>query len=208
MSAYHTVALVANGAIQDYLKTASLIKRHHGIIAVDGGLEHCAKMHILPDMLVGDLDSVSPELLKSYPELPIRRFPVDKNETDLELALQGLFTPEVEKITVYGALEKRVDHSLANLHLIRRYPGKVFLENETELLFALTGSVEIPCLPGQTISFIPIGDPAAGITSEGLKWELREASFSKYFFSLSNICLTKKVKISVQSGDLLCCLQK
>ena len=127
---------------------------------------------------------------------------------DLELALQSLYTPEVDKITIFGGLEKRFDHSLANLHLIRRYPEKVFLENETEILFAFAGSIEIPCREGQTISFIPIGDAPKGITTEGFKWELRDATFSKYFFSLSNICLKDKVKTRVSSGDLICSLQK
>ncbi|MCE5319101.1 MAG: thiamine diphosphokinase [Parachlamydia sp.] len=205
---FHTVAVVANGAIHDYSITASLIKAYNSVIAVDGGLHHCSKMHILPDMLYGDLDSVSQELLNEYPELPVRRFHVEKDETDLELTLQSIFTPEVDKITVFGALEKRLDHTLANLHLIRRYPEKVFLENESEILFAFHGSIEIPCREGQTISFIPIGDDPTGVSSEGLKWEMHDATFSKYFFSLSNICLRDKVKISVGSGDLICSLQK
>lgn len=208
MSSYHTVAVVANGAIHDYTQIAKLIKAHVSTIAVDGGLVHCDAMHIMPDMLVGDLDSIPKDLLERYPDLPIRRFATEKDETDLELALQGLYTPEIGKISVYGALEMRTDHTLANLHLIRRYPERVFLESETELLFAIAGSTEIACKPGQLISFIPIGDPAAGINSEGLKWELRDYTFSKYFFSLSNVCLSDKVKISIENGDVICCLQK
>lgn len=207
MTSYNTVALVAFGAIQDYPLTASLIKQHHSVIAVDGGLNHCVEMGIVPDLLVGDLDSVSKEILARFPDLPTRRFPTEKDETDLELALQGLFTPDVAKVTVYGALEKRVDHTLANLNLISRYPGKVFLENERELLFALNGSMEIPCHVGQTVSFMALG-ATEGISTEGLKWELRDATFSKYFFSLSNVCLHNKIKIKVEQGDLLCCLQK
>jgi thiamine pyrophosphokinase len=204
----HTVALIANGAIQDPVKTAALVKTYSSVIAVDGGLVHCAKMGIMPDLLVGDLDSIPDGLLESYPDLPIRRFSVNKDETDLELALQGIYTPEVAKVTIFGGLEKRTDHLLANLNLLRRYPGKVFLENENELIFVLMGSNEIPCRAGQTISFMPLADPTTGVTSEGLKWELHEATFSKYFFSLSNICLSNRFNIKLQSGDLLCCMQK
>lgn len=205
---FHTVAVVANGAIHDYPITASLIKAYSSVIAVDGGLYHCCKMNILPDMLFGDLDSVSTELLNQYPELPARRFHRDKGETDLELALQSIYNPEVDKITIFGGMEKRVDHTLANLHLIRRYPGKVFLENESEIMFAFSGTLELACRAGQTISFIPLGEACSGISSEGLKWELRDATFSKYLFSLSNICLRDKVKIRLAEGDLICSLQK
>ncbi len=76
------------------------------------------------------------------------------------------------------------------------------------LIFAIAGSAELPCQVGQTLSLIQIGDPAEGVTTEGLKWELHSATFSKYFFSLSNICLKNRVKIRVEQGDLLCCMQK
>src|SRR5262249_2519045 len=155
----------------NYDKIAPLVRQHECIIAVDGGLHHCHEMYITPDMIIGDLDSTDPEILRYYSHVPIRRFHCDKDETDLELALQCVYTPEVEKITVFGGLENRCDHTIANLHVIRRYPLKVFLETETEVLFAINGTVDIPCTPGQTISFFHVGTPPTGVTSQGLKWE-------------------------------------
>ena len=204
----HTVAIIANGAIHDYLAVAPLIKAHAEIIAVDGGYNHCVKMGIQPDIIIGDFDSIDPANLSNIESIPTRRFPRDKNETDLELAIQATFTPEVKKITIYGALEHRSDHTLANLHLIRRYPNKVFIETEKETIFVFDAQIEIPCTPGQTISFVQIGDPASGIFSEGLQWELHDATFSKYFFSLSNICLAQTVRMRIHHGDLLCIMQK
>ncbi len=204
----HTVAIIANGAIHDHQALAPLIQAHHEIIAVDGGFNHCVKMGIQPDIIIGDFDSIDPELIKFVQSVPTRRFPQEKNETDLELAIQATYTPEIKKITLYGALEQRTDHALANLHLVRRYPNKVFIETERETVFVFDSTIEIPCVPGQTISFIQIGDPASGINSQGLKWELRDASFNKYFFSLSNICLANPVRVSIQHGDLICILQK
>lgn len=204
----HTYALIANGAIENYSVIAELIRKHACVIAVDGGLVHCDRMGIVPDMIIGDLDSVEPELLSKYSTVAIRNFPIDKDETDLELALQSVFTPTVEKITLFGALAKRSDHALSNLHLIRRYPQKVYIETENELIFAFDGPIVIPCHKGQTISFIQLGDPVSGVTSKGLKWEMNNATFNKYFFSISNICLKNPVEITLSCGDLLCCLQK
>jgi thiamine pyrophosphokinase len=204
----HTVAIIANGCIHDYQVIAPLIQTHMEIIAVDGGCNHCAKMGILPDLIIGDFDSIDPKVLNDYQSVPTRRFSPEKNETDLELAIQSTYTPEIKKITVFGALEQRTDHTLANLHLIRRYPNKVFFETETEIVFSFDSAIEIPCVPGQTISFMQLGDPTAGIRSKGLKWELNDATFSKYFFSLSNICLNHSVHLSIAQGDLLCILQK
>jgi thiamine pyrophosphokinase len=204
----HSYALVANGHIHEHLQIAKLIADYACVVAVDGGVNHCHKMGVTPDMIIGDFDSSSPEVLKDYENVVKRTFPCDKNETDLELALQSIYTPQVEKITLFGALENRTDHALSNLHLIRRYPGKVFIETEKELIFSITGEHKISCQKGQTISFIHLGRPPSGINSHGLRWELRDATFSKYFFSISNICLTNPVKISIADGDLLCILQK
>lgn len=205
---HHTFALIANGGIHNYPIIKPLIKAHECIIAVDGGIQHCHKMKITPDMIVGDMDSAPSELLQHYAEVPVRLFPKHKDETDMELAVQSVFTPQVEKITLFGALEKRTDHALANMHLIRRYPQKVYIETETEFIFAFDGEVEIPCIPGQTIAFIHLGDPVAGVTSQGLKWELCDATFSKYFMSISNICVENPVRLNLKKGDLLCVLQK
>lgn len=203
-----TYALIANGAIEDYAALLPSIKAHEGLICVDGGLSHCHKMGLTPDMIMGDLDSISPELLQLYEKVPTRSFPCNKDESDLELAIQSVYTPDLRKITVFGALGKRLDHTLSNLHLMRRYPRKVFFETEFETIFAFDENIEIPTHLGQTISFIQIGEEVSGVSSEGLKWNIQDANFGKYYFSLSNICLGEKTKISLKTGDLICILQK
>jgi thiamine pyrophosphokinase len=207
MPAKKTVALVANGAIHSPTCLAPRIKQYQQIIAVDGGLYYCDLMQICPELIVGDLDSISQELLKKYSHVPIYSLPIDKDETDLECAVRLVAKPDVAKITIFGALEKRTDHALGNLHILRRYPHKVFIESETELIFAIKGKSDIPCTIGQTISFIPLGGPVTGVTSKGLKWELNNASFDKDFMSISNICLNPSIQVSIASGDLLCILQ-
>jgi thiamine pyrophosphokinase len=165
-------------------------------------------MGIAPSMIIGDGDSIDPAILPHYADVPFRKFPKLKNETDLELAVQSVFTPEVEKIGLFGVLGDRTDHSLANLHLIRRYPGKVFIESETETVFASCNNMDLTVKPGQTISLIHIDGPVQGVTTQGLQWELKDACFDKYFFSVSNICLTDRINISIRCGELLCILQK
>lgn len=202
-----SVALVANGSINDYEKIAPHIKKHSRVIAVDGGLCHCHAMKIKPDLIVGDCDSIPLELLKEYAGIPVQKHPCDKDATDTELAIQQADSQDTKRITLFGALGNRTDHSLGNLHLLRRYPNKVFIETENEIIFAIEGKVAIECKPGQTIAFLPLG-PVSGITSQGLKWELVNASFNKNFMSISNICLGTQVMLSIEHGDLICCIQK
>lgn len=201
-----SVALIGNGAIHDYAFISSLIKAYDRLIAVDGGLAHCHKMKLVPNLIIGDLDSISPKLLSQYSHVPTETFPKDKDETDMELALMVANTPSVKKIGIFGALEKRTDHALANLHLMRRLPEKIVIETERESLFSIQGKNQFKCYKGQTISLIPIGSSPIGVTTKGLKWELEDAILNKDFFSLSNICLGTHFEISIDQGDLICCI--
>lgn len=207
MSEGKTVALVANGALHNPDLLSIPIRQHQKIIAVDGGLYHLDKMGLTPDLIVGDLDSISDELLKRYANVPIHRLPIDKDETDLEVALRLTAQPDVARMTLYCVLEKRTDHALGNLHLLRRYPQRAFIETGIETIFDIVGTAVVKCKPGQTVSFIPLGGPVAGVSSKGLKWELNNASFSKDFLSISNICLNSSFHMEITTGDLLCILQ-
>ena len=201
-----SAALVGNGAIHDYSLIASLIRDYNHCIAVDGGLAHCQAMNILPDLIIGDFDSISPELLKNYAKVPTQIFPKDKDQTDMELAIAAVQGFNVEKIALFGALENRTDHALSNLYLMCRFPNHIIIETERETLFSIEGHRHVNCYPGQCISLIPIGSSAEGVTTHGLKWELKNATLNKNFFSLSNVCLHSFFEISIRQGNLLCCL--
>lgn len=208
LSVANTIALVANGSIDDLATIKPLVLSHEYIIAVDGGLAHCDAMNIVPNLIIGDFDSITKELQKKFAKTEGLCFPTHKDETDLELALKKVYNPDINHITIFGALGNRADHTLYNLHLLRRYPKKVRIETEYELIFSIAEPTEIACSPGQTISFLPLGEPVTGITTKGLQWELHDAVFDKNFMSISNICLTNSVQISLKNGDLLCFLQK
>lgn len=201
-----SAALIANGALHDFALTRSLIATYELCIAVDGGLVHCRTMGIVPDLIIGDFDSVPPGLTDEYPNTPKIVFSTDKDDTDLELAVRAANVPAMKKIGVFAAMEKQTDHALANLHLMRRYPGKVVIETEKETIFAIEGKKSVECRPGQTLSLIPMGAPALGVTTHGLKWELTDATVNKDFMSISNCCLGTRVEIVIAEGDLICCL--
>lgn len=203
---FRSAALVANGAINDYPLIASLIQTYEYCVAVDGGLLHCQRMEVRPDLIIGDFDSVGKDLLIKYQEVPTEAFAVDKDESDTELALKAIMGPAIERIGLFGALEKRTDHALYNLNLLLRFPEKVIIETDNETIFAIKGTKEITCRPGQTVSLMPFGQPPQGVTTQGLKWELNNAALDKDFMSLSNICLKSSFSVSISEGDLLCCL--
>jgi thiamine pyrophosphokinase len=170
------------------------------LVAVDGGLHYCDNMSLMPDFIIGDLDSVDHRLLeKKYSHIPRKIFNKDKDKTDLELVVEEFWGKD--KIKVFAALGKRIDHSLYNLHLMCRYPG-LEIETRYEISFAVSGEQKIPCFRGQTVSFIPVSGESK-ISSRGLKWELDDNAIS-----ISNLCLDNEIDISVQGSPVVCCLIK
>lgn len=152
-----SAALIANGLIENYQAIRSLLLPYSTLIAVDGGLHHCRAMGIRPTLLLGDLDSVSREDCDFFTDLPIKRYPVEKDETDVELALRYLIDEcQSSSVTLFGVLGKRTDHSVYNLTLLTRYPDQTTIESETEVLFAIRGTKIISTLPGQTLSLFQL----------------------------------------------------
>ena|ERR1700722_19243112 len=206
MFAHTKIAVICNAPIEEPSKLKEKIAIFPILIAVDGGINHCHRMGLTPDLIVGDLDSADPTILKHYSHIPEKRCPTDKDKTDLEIALELVYHTHVEEIVLFAALGGRIDHTLTNLILLSRYPGKLFCETVTERLFVIDHQAELATYPGQIISLMPLNGPVTGINTKALKWELHNGTLDKQFIGISNEALGGKVTISAKHGDLLCCV--
>jgi thiamine pyrophosphokinase len=205
------VAILTNGPMvyTDALKHQ--IQQCNWVIAVDGGLRHCEAMGIVPNLMVGDFDSVSRELMAKYPNVPLVVLDRAKDSTDLETALRTLDMTQVDKIYLYGGAGGRQDHVLGHYYFLLRYPGKLILQTGDETVFAVTpqlGTVVVPSVKGQTISLMPFYGPVHNVVTEGLKWELPGSTLHKDFLGISNVCLGDQFTIRVGEGALLCMINR
>lgn len=184
------------------------------IIAADGGALHCRAYNIHPDALIGDFDSLPADVLERYEKqgVPVHRFPPDKDYTDLELALHMALRDSPDEVLILGGLGGRWDQSIANLLL----PASTdccgiqvrLIDNSQEVVVLRSGEhFTLHSHPGATVSLIPIGGDAQGITTEGLLYPLQSETL--HFGAtrgVSNEMLRSSAVISLENGFLLCVL--
>ena len=163
-----------------------------------------------PHLLIGDLDSVS---LSDVSELQaagveIRQYPVEKDETDLELALLAAVSAGYKSIWLVAALGGRLDQTLANINLLllpELADRDVRLFDGMEEVFLIRDQVTIHGQPGEIVSLIPLQGPVAGITTRGLQYPLKaETLYPERSRGISNRLLGKIARVQVESGTLLC----
>jgi thiamine pyrophosphokinase len=163
------IGIICNGEIEISPTLIEKIKQCSYVIGVDGGLNHCATMGITPNWVVGDFDSVAPEVLKKFQEtIPGIALPRAKDCTDLEAAIEKAKNINAyAQVIIWGALGGRLDHTLGNIFVLMRNPGRLFLESEQQVLFGVNselGEVAIKHATAQTIALFPLTGRASEIT--------------------------------------------
>ncbi len=182
------------------------------IIATDGGARHCHLLQLIPDLLVGDMDSISPGLQAHLAEqgCEIRRFPCRKDKTDLELAIDIACERGAKSILTLGALGGRWDMSLAAIMLLATpaYAGiDLTLQDGSTVISRLHGGghLSIQGQPGDTVSLIPLAGPARGVSLGGLDYPLTDQDIPiGSTLGISNILTQPLARIDLREGLLIC----
>jgi thiamine pyrophosphokinase len=116
------VNIVSGGRLGDQSFFQEKITRMENclFICCDGGVRHFQYLGIKPDVIIGDMDSIDPALQASYSKQGVKiiKYPVNKDFTDTELALNYALNLKPEAIFIWGALGGRIDHALANVFLL------------------------------------------------------------------------------------------
>lgn len=178
------------------------------VVAVDGGADACRAAGVRPDRIVGDLDSADPATVAHFEALgvPIERHPSAKRDTDAALALAGLRSER--EIVFLGAGGGRVDHALANLHLLADAArwASVRAVDEDALTYVATPErpVALDLPEGLTLSILPWDPRCEGIQYEGLLYPLEEAVMTTGDpYGMSNVTGPPPQRVRVRSGRLL-----
>lgn len=177
------------------------------IIAADGGWCVCREEGIVPDLLLGDFDS-----LHTVPDFAhIRRVPVEKDDTDMMLAIkEGLARGETE-FHLYGGMGGRTDHTIANLQgllYLAERGAQGWLYGDRERFTAIrNGEIDLPAREKGIVSVFCMGADAQGVTIEGGQYTVHDAVLTASFpLGVSNHFVGNPVRVAVTRGSLLIAL--
>ena len=172
------------------------------IICADGGANSAKKIGIVPNFIIGDLDSISLSTLKYFKDkstiIQIKR----QNDTDVEKCLKFAIKKGFKEAILLGVTGDRLDHTICNLGIVIKFFNKIkiYLTAESSFLTPINIDTIIKSKIGETISIYAF-DKNTRITSIGLKYHLNKAALPfGVRESTSNVSVSNEVKLKVNGG--------
>ena len=181
------------------------------ILCADGGANTAAAYGYQPDYIVGDLDSAEPARLAGVIAGRIERIDADNTGTDAQKVLRLALQLGVGRAVLVGFTGWRTDHTLWNLSLLKTFGGQLDMRLVDDYCdIRLIGRrLRFRGDVGQKLSLCPLNGPVEGIETTGLRFPLRgEALVPGERDGISNEVVDNPVKIAVDQGDLLLCIQR
>lgn len=203
------VIIFANGNPPDRATAAPWLTTAQLIIAADGGSRHALAIDVIPDVVVGDLDSMDEATRKRLKHAGTRfiTYPAHKDYTDLELAIRHALDRGATAITILGALGGRWDQSLANLMLLtlpelERVSTRI-VDRQLSIR-VVRDRAQITGRVGDTLSLIALKGDATGVTLSGCEYPLNDAVLPfGASLGISNVFVESTVSIQVTAGCVL-----
>ena len=172
--------VLANGELYkpDILRSRIDAEAFDLVLAANGGARYASILNVTLDAIIGDLDSLTDLGEQGISNTEFVSYPAEKDETDLELALLYAEERGVDQIVMVGAMGGRMDMAIANILLTTKASlSSCRIElwhGEQTGWFIKPPGEDIPGHPGDTVSLIPLGGDASGITTKGLKYSLKD----------------------------------
>ena len=206
MSAPLKTIILADGAFPVHEIPLGYLRNAGRIICCDGSVDNLLLAGLIPDAIVGDLDSVSGKVKEEYSD---RLFPDRDQETnDLTKAVRWCVGNNYKDLVILGATGKREDHTIGNISLLAEYAREVevMMVTDTGFLLPFLRSCEIPSFRGQQISVFSI-NPETEITASGLRYPLIRKKLRNWWEATLNEATGEKIDLEFEGGALIVFLQ-
>lgn len=195
-----TTVILANGEFPSSERTAALLKQADRIICCDGAAERLLAAGIVPDLIVGDMDSLPLPLQERF--AGIIRPDKDQETNDLTKAFKAAVDPLPEAIHILGATGKREDHTMANVSLLADYAAELagsgcdidmITESGVFRAFCAKDAV-FSCPAGLEVSIFAF-DNSLRISCEGLLYDTSKVAFDTLWKATLNKSLSESFSL-------------
>lgn len=176
------------------------------IYCCDGACGYAGAYGILPHVLLGDMDSLLGELPAAFAKIPQKKFPAEKDATDLQLAVELALEEGCTTVEILGGTGRRTDHLLGNLQLLlflahRHIPAR--LTDDYNTVSAETGHITLAGEKGDLVSVIPLSQNVY-VTTKNLKYPLRDHLMpAELPLGISNELLEREAGLEISGGYAL-----
>jgi thiamine pyrophosphokinase len=196
--------ILAGGDLTTRPTIRELLRESAWIIAADAGLHHAEKLNVKPKIIVGDFDSVDPEVLEQFPDVPKKSYSRHKDLLDLEIALGVALEQGATSIHIFGATGGRFDQSLAALFIAARFKREgidISLHGEQDIYFLRGLESQRYAVPvGQHFSVLSLTDIAV-VSLSGAVYPLNEFALEYGVgLGISNEVKTSPLTVNVHEG--------
>ena len=192
-------------AAGDFYGVHAYPQKNDYVVAADGGWLACQQCGIEPTVLLGDFDS-----MQTVPDFSnVLRFPVEKDDTDMMLAIKEGLAKGEKEFHLYGGMGgRRTDHTIANLQALlylAKHGARGWLYGDGEVYTVICDeSRKFSARPSGILSVFCLGADAEGVTIRGGQYEVENVTLSAEFpLGVSNHFVGKPIVVSVKKGSLL-----
>lgn len=200
------IAIIANGSMNNKELHKELLKDFDIFICADGGANNAKEFGILPDYIIGDLDSLKISVFNHFKELGKTKIIKDTNEdkTDLELAINLAETLYPSEIKIFGAIGDRIDHTLANIYCLDKISPEIVAEivDDKNIIRLIKKATDIKGEKNDIISVLPLSD-VFNLNYLGFKWDVKNLDTKSGWFGISNKMLGNNASINFSEGKIL-----
>ena len=196
------VVVVADGNFPVHEVPLDLLAKAEVIVCCDGSAEKVVNAGYIPNVIVGDMDSLSEELKTRFADIIYEEKEQETN--DLTKAVRWCWRSGFTDIVIIGATGMREDHTIGNISLLAEYLGdiKVRMVTDYGVFIPMKESCRVDCVTGQQVSIFSIGENTV-ITSEGLKYPLKERVLKNWWEATLNEAISNSFGIEFRGGPII-----
>ena len=194
--------ILANGEFPKAEKALEILNSANKIICCDGATNNLVEFGLEPDIIIGDLDSVSETIKQKYQDIVYQV--KEQNTNDLTKAVNWCVANNILEFDILGATGKREDHSIANISLLSEYTNKanVRIVSDYGVFVSVNKSSKFKSFSGQQISIFSM-NPEIEISSKGLKYPLENTQLKNWWNGTLNEATSEQFSLSFTKGKLI-----